>query len=389
MHGRVASLALAALLLLPAASAAAAVPPGNLLADPGAEAGPGAPDDATIDPPPGWTAIGSVTAVRYGASGGFPTAADAAALGGGANFFAGGPDSAASAATQTIDVSAAAVEIDAGGVSATVSGDFGGFGGQSDGATLTATFLDAAGAALGSVTSPAVTDADRNGATALLSRTASGAVPAGTRGIGVRLDLVRVDGAYNDGYADNLGLTLSTGPAPVFHKTVVAGRVSGTIRFRKPGAKTFVRLGAADQALPLGSTVDTTHGVMELSSAPRAGAPAQTSRFYAGRFKVTQPGRVTQLALTQKLASCHRASAAAAKKKKPRTRKLWGNGKGSFRVRGRYSAATVRGTKWVVQDSCAGTLTRVVRGVVRVRDSVRHKTIVLRAGKRYLARPKR
>jgi hypothetical protein len=381
---RVAPLVLA-VLLAPAGSAAAAVPPGNLLADPGAEAGPGAADSSTIDPPPGWTAVGSVTAVQYGAPD-FPTTADGAALNGGANFFAGGPDNAASAATQAIDVSGAAAEIDAGGVTATLSGDFGGFAGQNDSATLTATYLSAAGAALGTLASPRVTPADRNGGTALLFRTASAAVPAGTRSIGVRLDLVRQDGSYNDGYADNLSLTLSTQPQPVFHQSVVAGLVSGTIRFRRPGAKAFTVLGAVDQALPLGSTLDTTHGVMELSSVPKPGAAAQTSRFYAGRFKVTQPGGVTQLALTQRLASCHGASAAA---KKPRTRRLWGNGKGSFRVSGRYSSATVRGTKWLVQDSCAGTLTRVVSGVVSVRDSVRRKTVLLRAGKRYLARPRR
>lgn len=384
MHGRVAALGLAFLLAAPAADAA--VPPGNLLANPGAEAGPGAPDDATIDPPPGWTAVGSVTAVQYGASGGFPTTADAAALGGGGNFFAGGPETAASAATQTVDVSGASSEIDAGGVSATVSGDFGGYAGQNDGATLTATFLDAAGGSLGTLASPAVSLADRNGNTALVARSATGSVPPGTRAIGVRLDLVRVDGAYNDGYADNLSLTLAAGgPVPAFHKTVVAGLVSGTIRFRLPGARTFVPLGP-DTALPLGSTLDTSHGVMELTSIPRPGGQAQTARFYSGTFKVTQPGGITQAALTTHLACGHGAVAAA---KKPRTRRLWGNGKGAFRIKGQYSSATVRGTKWLVQDTCAGTLTRVVRGVVRVRDTVRHKTVVVRAGHRYLARPRR
>ena len=49
----------------------------------------------------------------------------------------------------------------------------------------------------------------------------------------------------------------------------------------------------------------------------------------------------------------------------------------------------MRGTRWLVQDTCAGTLTRVVKGVVAVRDNVRHKTIVVRAGKKYLARPRR
>ena len=48
----------------------------------------------------------------------------------------------------------------------------------------------------------------------------------------------------------------------------------------------------------------------------------------------------------------------------------------------------MRGTKWLVQDSCAGTLTRVAQGVVTVRDNVKHKTIVVRAPKRYTARPK-
>jgi hypothetical protein len=206
----------------------------------------------------------------------------------------------------------------------------------------------------------------------------------------VRLDLERVSGSYNDGYADNLSLTLSgaggsEAPPPVFHKTVTAGRVSGTIRFRRPGSKSFVTL-TDDQSLPLGSVLDTKHGVMELTSVPRAGGTPQTVRFFDGLFKVTQPGRITQLALTEKLAPCRRASAAA---KKPKTRRLWGEGQGSFRISGRYSAATVRGTRWLVQDTCAGTLTRVTQGAVSVRDNVRHKTIVVRAGHRYLAKPRR
>jgi hypothetical protein len=129
--------------------------------------------------------------------------------------------------------------------------------------------------------------------------------------------------------------------------------------------------------------VDATRGRLALSSVPSKTAGPQTVQLYSGRFKVTQPGKVTQFALNAPLASCARASAA---KTKPRTRKLWGDGEGSFRISGRYSAATVRGTRWLVQDTCAGTLTRVVRGVVSVRDDVRHRTVTLRAGKKYLAR---
>jgi hypothetical protein len=61
-----------------------------------------------------------------------------------------------------------------------------------------------------------------------------------------------------------------------------------------------------------------------------------------------------------------------------RQRHLWGDGKGRFPHRGRFSSATVRGTRWVVIDRCDGTLTRVVRGSVTVRDRVRNKTVILR-----------
>ncbi len=385
MHGRVATLALAAL-LLPAASAAAALPPGNLLANPGAEAGPGAPDDATIDPPPGWTAVGDVTAVQYGAAGGFPATGDSSALGGGANFFAGGPDGDANAATQTVDVSGAAAEIDGGGVTATVSGDFGGYAGQDDNATLTATYLSADGAPLGTLVSPRSRTPTATATPRCCSARPAARCP--------RAPAASACGSTSSAWTAHTTTATPTTSASRWapDRSRCSTRASwpaasaARCRFRKPGAKAFTVLGAADQALPLGSTLDTTHGVMELSSVPTAGAATQTARFYDGQFKVTQPGGVTQLALNQPLASCHGASAAA---KKPQTRKLWGSGKGSFRVGGQYSSATVRGTKWLVQDSCAGTLTRVVSGVVKVSDTVRHKTVVLRAGKKYLARPKR
>jgi ferric-dicitrate binding protein FerR (iron transport regulator) len=50
------------------------------------------------------------------------------------------------------------------------------------------------------------------------------------------------------------------------------------------------------------------------------------------------------------------------------------------------AAATVRGTKWRVQDRCDGTLTTVTRGVVAVRDFRLRRTILVTAGQSYLAR---
>ena len=79
------------------------------------------------------------------------------------------------------------------------------------------------------------------------------------------------------------------------------------------------------------------------------------------------------LTLVEQLTCPKRTRASAAAKKK--TRKLWGNGKGAFRTTGRYSAATVRGTIWLTQDTCTTTLTRVTQGVVEVRDNVKRKTV--------------
>ena len=378
---------LAAVALFAAAPAGAVVPSGNLLVNPGAEAGPGAADSGTQLPLPGWTVESTFTAVQYGTPA-FLTAADGAALGGGVNFFAGGPGGAASAATQVVDVSGAAAEIDAGKVGTTLSALLGGYSSQTDHAAVTATFLNAGGAPAGAVALPTVTSTDRNLTTALIARTASAAVPAGTRQISVRIDAIRDDGSYNDAYIDNVSLVLGAGGGgPVFHKTVVVKVISGKVRVRRPGSNDFVDL-MGSEGIPLGSTVDTLAGVVELTSVPKAGGKPQAGRFYEGVFKVTQPGSVTNLALTEALASCRGGgrSAAATKKKQ---RHLWGDGKGSFRTAGKYSSATVRGTKWLVKDSCAGTLTRVVRGTVTVRDKARGKTVVVSAGKSYLAKPRR
>jgi CSLREA domain-containing protein len=167
----------------------------------------------------------------------------------------------------------------------------------------------------------------------------------------------------------------------------VAGRVvDGTVLVRKPGSGTYVAIDPT-QPIPVGSTIDSRNGEIRITALLTPGGPLQSARFFDGVFRITQTKTTTNLALTEALAACKKGKASAAAKKKPKTRKLWGDGSGSFRTQGQYSAATVRGTEWLVQDSCAGTLTRVKHGVVSVRDNVRHRTIILRAGKHYLARP--
>jgi hypothetical protein len=80
-----------------------------------------------------------------------------------------------------------------------------------------------------------------------------------------------------------------------------------------------------------------------------------------------------------------RAVAAARRLSRRTIRRLRSNANGRFRTRGRHSAATVRGTIWTVTDRRDGTLTTVKRGRVAVRDFKKRKTVVVRAGKSYLA----
>ena len=177
-------------------------------------------------------------------------------------------------------------------------------------------------------------------------------------------------------------------PPPVAGKTVNAKVKAGKVRFRLPGQAAFVEL-TAPQQLPIGTTFDTTAGRVTLTSAADAKGATQHAWFYEGTFtlgQTTGSQPITTLTLAGALPDCTKGARAAATTAKRKQRHLWGDGKGRFRTSGRFASATVRGTRWVVSDRCDGTLTRVVRGTVAVRDRVRKKTVVVRAGEQYLAR---
>ncbi len=229
---------------------------------------------------------------------------------------------------------------------------------------------------------------------------------------------------------DGIGDVCDTSDAsvpPVIGKTVIARVVSGEVFFKAPagtGPRTaaraaqvpagtpagFVPLKGAE-VLPVGSTVHSVRGRLSLTTAsgPIKGGltPTQKADFYDGIFKIRQKVAkkpITDLSLSSPnfakicgagtrnvLRSAPLSAGAAASKKKKKSSKkvasqLWGDGKGSFRTTGKHSAATVRGTKWLTQERCDGTLTRVTRGVVRVLDKTLKKTVTVRAGRSYLAR---
>jgi hypothetical protein len=163
----------------------------------------------------------------------------------------------------------------------------------------------------------------------------------------------------------------------------------------------FIPLTEARQ-IPVGSTLDTAEGVVSITTATSASLKGklQFGDFGAGLFKLLQDRKqkgLTQLNLIDSL-SRRTACASIGKGKRASVAKhlsskvlgqLNSADHGRFTTRGQYSAATVRGTEYSVKDTCAGTLTKVTRGVVSVRDFRKRRTITLRSGKSYLAKASR
>jgi hypothetical protein len=169
------------------------------------------------------------------------------------------------------------------------------------------------------------------------------------------------------------------------------GDHKGKVKVRLPGAAKAVPLEKA-ASVPVGSVIDTTQGQVTLTTVRRPeDGLVQSATFTGAAFKVTQSKTgmpFTDLRLRGgSFKRCGSASAVSISRtsRKRKVRSLWGSGHGHFRTRGRGGAATVRGTIWLTEDRCDGTLVKVRRGVVGVRDFKRHKTFTVRKGQSHFA----
>lgn len=180
----------------------------NLVVNSGAEDSAGAPDYQTPIAPTGWNISGTFSAIGYVGTGSSSEldGNDSGAIAGGTNFFWGGT-SALSTAQQSIDISALASQID-GGLAATLSAYLGGFQTQGDNLSISATFLDGSGTALGSMQIGPVAPSQRNFDTQLVFVKSVQTVPIGSRSVSITMTATRENGASNDGYADNLRFVL-------------------------------------------------------------------------------------------------------------------------------------------------------------------------------------
>ncbi len=180
----------------------------------------------------------------------------------------------------------------------------------------------------------------------------------------------------------------SGGARPQLGRTAVASVVRGVVRVELPRSKRFVTLDDLG-SIPAGTTIDARRGVLRLVNAVDAAGRTQAARFKGAVFRLgLRTSGMVDLFLISGPGRCTpRRSAARTAAKRPSPRRLWGkDSKGKYTTHGRNSVATVRGTEWITTETCAGTVTRVVRGAVSVRDRWTGKRRIVRAGHSYLAR---
>jgi hypothetical protein len=213
-------------------------------------------------------------------------------------------------------------------------------------------------------------------------------------------------------------------PNALYHVRLVATNSAGTtfgpdVTFTTPRAAAPSQPALGGKLVPLtqltkipnGTIINALKGTLTLTSAATAGtqhatlaakkkskrpskAQTQTGKFGGAVFKVTQARSglatlslvegTTQGAPSYATCTTKKGKAVAALSKRA-LQLLHASGKGKFRTKGRYAAATIRGTVWTIADRCDGTLVQAIKHTVTVNDSVRHKTIALHPGHSYLA----
>ncbi len=234
---------------------------------------------------------------------------------------------------------------------------------------------------------------------------------------------VRLVATNSAGTAFGPDATFTTQPAPPPKQPPILGQtfniapVSGVVLVKINGV--FVPLTQLRQITP-NVEINALHGTLTLITASggpsgardaaakgkkhKAKVKTQTGTFGGAIFKLNQAkggpakGLVT-LTLVENAfkgapsyATCtkHKAGDASAAALSSKTLQLLhASAKGKFTTKGKYGAATVRGTKWTTADRCDGTLIHDLTDSVAVNDFVRHKTIILHAGQSYLAKPKK
>jgi hypothetical protein len=173
----------------------------------------------------------------------------------------------------------------------------------------------------------------------------------------------------------------------------VAKVTRGSIRFRRPGSRTSIEL-RGETTIPVGAIIDARNGTLVLENALDASGRTQQASFRGAQFSFSlsrrDPGMM-EVRLRQAPPVCRARGGAAFRAAKggggKPVRGLWiKDRKGKYRTHGRNSVAIVRGTEWSTTETCAGTVTRVMKGAVQVKNLRTGKSVLVRAGHSYVAR---
>jgi hypothetical protein len=175
---------------------------------------------------------------------------------------------------------------------------------------------------------------------------------------------------------------------PLFQRTATLEPLEGTVLIKLPGSNEVVELQDVT-TVPMGTKVDVSNGHVLLVTQKKPSGGLQSIELWAGAFVLKQKRKnnITVLTLASSFAGAaqSRAGEETASLRKRKRRRLWGSGKCRCRHRGRHSSGTSRGTQWLTAERRRGTLTKVKKGKVEVRDFKRHKKVLVKAGEKYLA----
>ena len=196
---------------------------------------------------------------------------------------------------------------------------------------------------------------------------------------------------------------------PLAGVRTLATLLSGTVYVKLPSAAAHLRQAGplpgfvplkGVAALPVGTIIDARRGRLSLQAAAD-GRPASDRRRRLGRATLSEAiFRIRQARLRRAALKAHSIPTSLVLTSAPTTgtecrsgapskgavRTLSATAKGLFRVTGGASHAEGRNAVWRTTDHCDGTVTRVTRGLVTVYDKARKRTVLLRAGQRYIAR---
>lgn len=168
--------------------------------------------------------------------------------------------------------------------------------------------------------------------------------------------------------------------------------LEGGVSIKEPGEQAFGAL--ADKAeVPVGTEVDATRGIVEMTSATEDGG-TQSGEFSEGAFEVIQEPGSSVVTLALRGGDFSECKTRAARRDRstvggPEVRRLFVDAEGEFRTEGRFAAAATRGTKFTAVDACFGTLTEVEEGEVVVSDLTANREIELDSGEEYWAAQRR